>query len=172
MKAIAELGGLRGARLVGTVFATLLALPGTAATASTPIYREAISTEEVILLYDMAAGEVRDGTLDAVAQGLLAHDFGNFAAGSLLGFAVREGFVAESHVRAAFARYGCDRDAVRRSFACGHTLDSFEPALSLVIPESDDVPVCVGNGANLFLQKAPLSLFELRSSGPLAGRRR
>ena len=119
-------------------------------TANMPIIPTPIPPEARLILYDMAAGTVGAATVDTVVQALLAHDFGNFDAAAYMGLAVRESLLSETLVRSILKSYGCDREAIRASFACRFTLESFESGMSFGLPADPEAPECVGKGMDLF----------------------
>ena len=123
------------------------------ARASIPLGPEPFPDEEVLLLLDMGAGQVRDETIDTVVQGLLQRDFGgHFQMAIVLGWATRDGLVPESSVRRALSRYGCDQFAARSSLACRFTLEAFSYGVGFGWSErpKSSAPECLGDGADLF----------------------
>ncbi len=131
----------------------LLARPDSLATV--PLGPQPFPDEEVLLLLDMGARDVRPETVDTVVQALLAHDFGtHFQMAGVLGWAVRERMVTETEIREAFARYACDHAAMRDSFACRFSIEAFEGGLRFgdQARQRRPVPECLGSGADLFQQ--------------------
>lgn len=143
-----SLGGVRASRVVGACF--VLLFTWTPLIASEPIGPVPLRDEEVLLLLDMGAGDVRPATVDAVVQCLLAREFGDHFAAAILAWAVHDQLVTEGAVREALARYACENSTRRSSLACHFTLQRFEQGLRVDWSASHPAPECTGSGMDLF----------------------
>ena len=143
------LGGPASVRTVVLAVGVILLL-GAPATASLPMPPDPLSREEVIVLCDMAEGNVRQQTIDAATQGLLSHDFGNFGAAALLGSAVVDRLLTENTIRQTLEFYGCNQHAMHWH-ACRHTVEAFESSLQAGLPRPAELPQLQGDGSDLFV---------------------